>query len=537
MSTRSYALADDKRGAHLALSLERLQNLVGTPLQRIGLSATQHPIEEVARFLVGSGRVDAEGKPDCAIVDESRRRRKLDLAIEIPRSELTAMASKELWAETYDRLTDLIRAHRTTLVFVNTRRLVERVAHALEERLGEGAVVAHHGSLSRDRRFDAEGRLKRAEVKAAVATASLELGIDVGAIELVCQLGSPRSLSVGLQRIGRAGHLRGGIPKGRIFPMSRDELIECAAFVRGIRKGRLDRLEIPVHPLDILAQQIVAAVSCEDWEEDRLFELCRRAWPYAALPREEFDQVIEMLSEGISTRRSRGLAHLHRDGVNHRVKARRGARLAALTSGGAIPDQASYAVVLEPEGVQIGTLDEDFAIESMAGDVFLLGNNSWRVLRVEASRMLVADAQGMPPSVPFWNGEAPGRTRELSEEVSELRELLEPRLSQPEAAVAWLVDEVAVEPGGALQIVNYLAAGQLALGALPTQKTLIAERFFDEAGGMQLIVHAPFGARLNRGFGLALRKSFCRTFDFELQAAARDDAILLSLGPQHSFPL
>ncbi|MHB8418147.1 MAG: DEAD/DEAH box helicase [Myxococcales bacterium] len=531
-----HALADDKRGAHLALSLERLEVLCGRKLRRIGLSATQNPIEEVARFLVGAARVDAAGRPDCAIVDETRARA-LDLALEVPRGELAAVASKELWGETYDRIAQLAQEHRTTLVFVNTRRMVERVSHALGERLGEAAVAAHHGSLSRTQRLLAEQRLKTAQVKLAVATASLELGLDVGAVELVCQVGSPRSLSVGLQRIGRSGHWRGATPKGRLFPMTRDELLECAAFVRGVRQGRLDRLEVPRHPLDILAQQIVAAGACESWPEDALYAWVRRAWPYRDLPRRDFDRVVAMVSEGAAPGRSRAGLLLHRDGVNRVVKGRRGSRITALTSGGAIPDQASYAVVAEPSEQQVGTLDEDFAIESMAGDIFLLGNTSWRILRVAAGKVRVADAQGAPPSIPFWNGEAPGRTFELSQEVSSLREAIEPRLADPAGAALWLAEEGAVPLAGAEQAVAYLAAARQALGALPTQKTLVAERFFDEAGGMQLVVHAPFGTRINRAFGLALRKRFCMSFDFELQAAATDDGVLLSLGPQHSFPL
>ncbi len=530
-----HALADDKRGSHLALSLERLQALTGAPLQRIGLSATQHPIEEVARFLVGSAHVGPDGVPDCAIVDANRPRA-LDLAIEIPLSELGAVAASQLWEEVYDRLAELIRAHRTTLVFVNTRRLVERVAHALQERLGQDQVAAHHGSLSRARRLDAEQRLKAAEIKAAVATASLELGVDLGAVELVCQIGSPRSFSVGVQRIGRSGHFKGAIPKGRLFPLSRDELLECAALVRGLLKRRLDKIEIPVAPLDVLCQQLAATCAADDWAEDDLYALARRAWPYHALGRQEFDELVEVLSEGFAPG-LRAKPLLHRDGVNHVLRGRRGTRLTALTSGGAIPDQADFAVIAEPDETQIGTVNEDFVAEASVNDTFMLGTSSWRLLRVENGRVRVASADGIPASVPFWFGEAPGRTAELSDEVSLLRQELEPRLADPEAATAWLAAEGHLPVGGARQAVAYLREAVAALGTLPTTTTLIAERFFDEAGGMQLVVHAPFGARLNRGFGLALRKSFCKTFDFELQAAATDDAVLLSLGPQHSFPL
>jgi len=531
-----HAVARDKRGAHLALSLERLEALATVRPQRIGLSATQNPIEEIARYLVGAHRVAPDGTPRCTVVEVGRRRT-FDLALEIPRDELSSVASNDLWSETYDRIAELVREHRTTLVFANTRRLVERATHALTDRLGAGAVAAHHGSLSRARRLDAEERLKSGALRAVVATASLELGIDVGSVDLAVQLGSPQAVNVGLQRLGRAGHWRGAVPKARFFPMSRDELLECAALVRAVRAGRLERTSIPRHPLDVLAQQIVAEAAIAPQEEDALFERMRRAWPYRSLPRAEFDQVIAMLSDGITTRRGRNTALLHRDGVHHVVRGRRGAGLAALTGAGAIPDNSQYKVVAEPDGVTVGHVDEDFAVESMAGEIFLLGNTSWRIRRIDPGVVRVEDAQGAPPGIPFWRGEAPGRSGALSAEVSALREELEPRLPDREEAIRWLATEGAMPEAGARQAVDYLAASRAVLSVLPTQKTLVAERFFDEAGGMQLVIHAPFGARQNRAFGLALRKRFCRTFDFELQAAATDDGVLLSLGPQHSFPL
>ncbi|HSN92702.1 MAG TPA: DEAD/DEAH box helicase, partial [Anaeromyxobacteraceae bacterium] len=531
-----HAVARDKRGAHLSLSLERLEAIARRRPQRIGLSATQNPVEEIARFLVGSERVDRSGKPRCALVEVGRRRA-LDLAVEIPRDELSSVASNELWGETYDRVAELVRAHRSTLVFVNTRRLAERATHALASRLGEESVAAHHGSLSRARRLRAEERLKSGQLRAVVATASLELGIDVGEVDLVVQLGSPGSLAVGLQRVGRSGHSKGGVPRGRLFPMSRDELLECAAFVRGVRRGALERTVVPRRPLDVLAQQIVAEASAAPIHLDRLHALVRRAWPYRDLSREDFDAVVEMLSEGIATTPGRTTALLHRDAVNGRVKGRRGARIAALTGGGAIPDNAQYAVVAEPDGLPVGQVDEDFAVESIAGDVFLLGNASWRIRHIEPGVVRVEDAQGAPPGVPFWIAEAPGRSRELSAEVSSLREEIERRIDDPGGAARWLSEACALPEAGARQAVAYLAASRSVLGAVPTQRTLVAERFFDEAGGMQLVVHAPFGARTNRAWGLALRKRFCRTFDFEIQAAATDEGILLSLGPQHSFPL
>jgi ATP-dependent helicase Lhr and Lhr-like helicase len=517
-----HAVADDKRGSHLALSIVRLEQLTGGPLQKIGLSATISPIEEVARFL-----------SDDAHIVQVGHRRAMDLAVEVPRDELGAVASTEMWGEIYDRVAALAQEHRTTLIFVNTRRLSERVAHKLAERLGENAVLPHHGSLSRALRHQAEQRLKNGELRAVVATASLELGIDIGTVDLVCQVGSTRSIAVALQRVGRAGHWVGALPKGRLFATTRDELIECAALVRAIRRGELDRLEIPKAPLDILAQQMVAITASEEFSEDDLFALVRRAAPYRELDRTDFNSVITMLSEGMATSRGRRSAYLHRDQVNHRVRGRRGARLAAITSGGAIPDTAQYQVIAEPEATVIGSLDEDFAVESLVGDVFLLGTTSWKIRRVEPGRVRVEDAHGAAPSIPFWLGEAPGRTRELSREISALRE----DVAKSDNALEMLERDCGLDRRGAEQAIEYVLAGRNALGAMPTQGTVVAERFFDEAGGMQLVIHAPFGARINKAWGLALRKRFCRSFNFELQAAATDNGIVLSLSDQHSFPL
>ncbi|HYV02036.1 MAG TPA: DEAD/DEAH box helicase [Actinomycetota bacterium] len=535
-----HAVAGNKRGSHLALTLERLHHVAATPPQRIGLSATQRPIDAIARLLVGAGtdRSNPDGSPRCSIVDVGHQRA-LDLALELPDDELGAVASAEQMGEILDRIAEHVKGHRTTLVFVNTRRMAERIAHQMGERLGEDQVAAHHGSLSKERRRRVESRLRAGDLRALVATASLELGIDIGPVELVCQIGSPRSFATFLQRVGRSNHTRFGTPRGVLYPTSRDELVECAALLRGTRAGRLDAIVQPVAPLDIVAQQVVAECAAEEWSEDELFDLIRRAAPFERLSRPDFDDVVELVSEGITTGRGRRAAYLHRDRVNGRLKGRRGARLAALTSGGAIPELGDYRVVAEPDDTFVGTVNEDWAIESMAGDVFLLGTTSWRIRRVEPGTVRVVDAQGAPPSVPFWLGEAPGRTEELSGEVSELRarvgEWLERR--DPDGARRWLEAECGIDQAAADTIVRYLGSGLTALGVLPTKETLVLERFFDESGGMQLVGHSPFGARLNRGLGLALRKRFCVTFDFELQAAASDDAILLSLGPQHSFPL
>ncbi len=525
-----HAVADDKRGSHLALTLARLDRLVeqrgGARPRRIGLSATVKPIKDVAAFL----------SEDARIIDVGHRR-EMDLAVEVPRDELGAVATNEMWDEIYARLAELIRANRTTLVFVNTRRMSERVAHRLAELLGPHAVLPHHGSLSRALRLEAERRLKSGELRAVVATASLELGIDIGTVDLVCQLGSPRSIAVALQRIGRSGHWVGARPQGRIFATTRDELVECAALVRAIRAGELDRLAIPRNALDILAQQMVAACACEDFGEDELYDLARRAWPFRDLERAEFDAVLSTLSEGVATARGRAGAFLHRDSINRRVRGRRAARLTAITNGGAIPDTSQFLVVAEPEGVTVGTVDEDFATESMAGDIFLLGTTSWRIRRIESSgRVRVEDAHGAAPGIPFWRGEAPGRTEELSRAMARLREEVD-SIPDPSSAAAFLERECGLDRLGAEQAVAYIRAGRAALGAMPSENRVVAERFFDEGGGMQLIIHAPFGSRINRAWGLALRKRFCRTFNFELQAAATDNGIVISLGEQHSFPL
>ena len=532
-----HAMVGGKRGLHLALSLERLEALAGRRLTRIGLSATQTPIEEVARFLVGTRHIGPDGQPDCTIVDTGHVRER-DLAIEVPASPLESVMSGEVWTQVYDRLAELVGEHRTTLVFVNTRRHAERVARHLSERLGEDQVTAHHGSMAKELRLDAESRLKRGDLKALVATASLELGIDIGDVDLVCQLASPRSIAAFLQRVGRSGHSVSGTPKGRLFPLSRDDLVECAALLDCVRRGELDRLVIPAKPLDVVAQQIVAEVAAREWDEEGLFALLRSAYPFRELERREFDEIVRMLAEGFATRRGRHGALIHHDSVNHLLRGRRGARLTAITSGGTIPDNADYRVMLEPQSQFVGTVNEDFAVESLQGDVFQLGNASYRILRVESGMVRVEDAHGQPPSIPFWLGEAPARSSELSASVARLRQEIETRLADgSQAALRWVVATLALDAAPAVQLVNYLAAARTALGTLPTQKVIVFERFFDEAGGMQLVIHSPFGSRINRAWGLALRKRFCRSFNFELQAAATEDTIILSLTTAHSFEL
>lgn len=531
-----HALAGNKRGSHLTLSLERLASLCeahhGQRPNRIGLSATQKPIEDMANYLVG-----ADAGNQCTIVDTGHVRKR-DLAIEMPSSPLEAVMAAEVWQEIYDRLAELVDEHQTTLIFVNTRRLAERAARFLAERLGEENVTAHHGSLAREHRLDAEQRLKGGKLRALVATASLELGIDIGDVDLVCQLGSPRSIATFLQRVGRSGHAVGGLPKGRLFPLSRDDLLECTALLDAVQCDELDRIIMPEHPLDVLAQQIVAEVACREWEETALFEQLCRAWPYRELSRERYTEVVRMLADGFSTRRGRRGAYLYRDAINGRLRPRPAAKLTAITNGGAIPDLFDYDVILSPEGYSIGSLNEDFAFESLPGDIFQLGNTSYRMLKIEQGKVYVEDAHGQPPNIPFWFGEAPGRTDELSLAVSRLRENISTQLDHGiDATASWLQQQLDLPHAAAHQLTEYLAAAKAALGALPTYNNIIFERFFDEVGDMHFVVHSPFGSRINRGWGLALRKRFCRKFNFELQAAATEDSIILSLGPTHSFPL
>ncbi len=586
-----HAVLESRRGAHLALTLERLAHVAQQPLQRIGLSATMEPIDEVGKWLVGGAAGQGDGgtvlarpepglehqlsnaancPPDpltrCPAIINQGHRRTLDLALELPGSPLEAVMSGEVWGEIYDRLAQLIESHKTTLVFVNTRRLAERVSRHLAERVGEDAVTAHHGSLSKETRLDAEERLKGGKLKALVATASLELGIDIGHVDLVAQLGTPRRISTFLQRVGRSGHTVHGTPRGRLFPLSRDELVECTALLQSVRRGQLDRLVIRDKPLDVLAQQVVAESAGEDWDIEELFQLVRRSYPYRHLTRAEFDEIVAMLAQGFSTSRGRRGALIHHDAVNGKIKARRGSRMLAITSGGAIPDNSDFRVILEPDNTFIGTVNEDFAVESLQGDIFQLGNTSWRILRVQQGTVRVEDAHGQPPSIPFWLGEAPARSNELSAAVAELRGEVEKRLEDREQAIeVGEVDPTAIvilsersdrrisqvtqpilrsallrmtaQPRQRISWLSTSGESKRLLGTLPTQETIVAERFFDEAGGMQLVIHSPFGSRVNRAWGLALRKRFCRQFNFELQAAATEDALLLSLGPQHSFPL
>ncbi len=527
-----HALAGNKRGAHFCLSMARFERLIQTAPLKIGLSATQKPLEKIASLL--TGRIPHE----CMIVDTGHVRKR-DLDIRIPAAPLEAVLSMESWADIYQQIAGLVQQHRTTLIFVNTRRHVERATRQLAELLDENQIGSHHGSLSKEHRHKVEQDLKSGALRALVATASLELGIDIGDVDLVCQIGSPRSISVFLQRVGRSGHAVDRTPKGRIFPTTRDELIECVALLKSVSDGELEKLKICGSAMDVLAQQIVAETCVDDVEIDELYQQFKSTYPYRDLSQETYNSILRMLSEGFTFRRGRRNAYIHLDAVNRKIRARRGARIVAATNAGVIPDLFDFDVILEPGDIRVGTVNEDFAFESLVGDIFQLGNTSYRVLRVEKGSVRVEDAKGQPPNIPFWLGEGRGRSDELSQSVSDLREYVQTLLNESdlESAIKKFAIEHQVSDSIAQQILSYLDAARKALGILPTRKTIVFERFFDEAGDAHLVVHSVYGSRLNKAWGLALRKRFCVRFNFELQAAALEDNFVLSLGPTHSFAL
>ena len=542
-----HAIAGNKRGAHLMLTLERLEHLVrrgDLPRPaRIGLSATLNPIETLAAFLAGAEVADdgTRNVRPIRIVRADDDPRQLDLRVIAPGPELGSLATHQHWEAMYDALAALIREHRTTLVFTLSRRWAERIALALQKRVGPDAVMAHHGSLARIERLQAEQRLKRGELKAIVATSSLELGIDVGAVDLVCQVDSPKSIAAAVQRIGRSGHHLGGTPKGRFFALTIDDLLECAAAVRAARHGHLDEVEIPAGCLDVAAQQIIAlATDQEEISETELLNMLRSVQNFAGLEPPALQQLILEMSAQLPERIQGANPKIFYDQVNRRVRARRGARLAAITSGGTIPESGNLDVVIASESRKIGDVEEDFAQESSRGDIFSLGSMPWRVLGISKNRFLVEPAPGMAPSLPFWQTEAAGRSPALSTELCDLRREIAAFIANSgddDGASSWLESECALEPEAAKQAVAYIRRGLAALNALPDENTLVVERFFDGLGGTQIVIHSPWGIRLNRGFGLALRKRLCQSFDFEIQASAIDDAILLALNSRHSFPL
>jgi len=518
-----HALAPNKRGAHLLLTLMRLEALTYKRPQRIAISATQRPIEKMQHYVL---------HPEHSVAVNLGHKRDMSLSIELPESPLAAIMSNEQWGEIYQQLAEQIKAHKTTLVFVNNRRLAERVAKHLAERVGEEWVTAHHGSLAKEHRLQAEQALKAGKLKAIVATASLELGIDIGDVDLVCQLGSPGSVQAFLQRVGRSGHGVDRTPKGQIYPLTIDDLLEATAMLKAIDNDALELTAFPHQPLDVLAQQIVAEVSQRPWPAKQLHQLMTGASIYKDLSAEAFQQVVQMLADGYSGRSTFKKALIFYDETTDEIRPRKAAALTALLNGGTIPEQFDYDVRLMPDDLKIGTLNEDFSFESIPGDIFQLGNHSYRILKVQTGTVFVEDAAGQPPNIPFWFGVQMWRSDVLSEAVSDLRAELNELLTQPAAELDWPVG-----PEGQAQLSNYAIKTQDVLGLMPTQKDIVVERFFDGNNDMHLVIHSVYGSRVNRAWGLALRKKFCRQFNFELQAAALEDALILSLSSTHSFEL
>jgi ATP-dependent Lhr-like helicase len=523
-----HALLGGKRGSHLALSLERLQALVearepGARPQRIGCSATVRPIEEALAFLTG-----ATGR-EARVIDAGFSRA-LDLEVVAPVDDFLTASSDTIWDSALQQLAELVQAHRTTLVFAQSRRAAERLARDLNDRIGDGRVAAHHGSLSRRARLEAENRLKNGELQALVATSSLELGIDVGAIDLVVQVQSPRNVAAGLQRVGRAGHQLGSVSKGRILVTKGEELMEAAAVVRSIRERTLDRMVMPEAPLDVLAQQIVAAVAAESITVDVLYARFRQAAPYRSLGREDFMSVVQALSEPLPAEVKGVTPRLLWDRVNDRLHARRGSRFLALTSGGTIPDAGLYDVFVADTDLKVGTLDEEFVTESLPGDVFLLGSNPWRIVKVRAGRVLVEDARGMSPTIPFWKGEHPSRSYELGLAVGRLRRDAAERLDALDFA-HWAMTECGCDRRAASAMQAWLIKAGEVLDGIPDDRGLVVESFADEMGGRHAMIHSVFGMRVNGAWGMALREKVRRVFGLAAEASHVDDGILLSFAP------
>ena len=522
-----HALMGSKRGAHLALSLERLQALVeaggGARPQRIGCSATVSPIESALAFLTGATARDP-------ITIDAGFTRDLDLQIVAPVDDFLTSESDMVWEATLQQIAELVQAHRTTLVFAQSRRAAERLARDLNDRITDGRVAAHHGSLSRRARLEAENRLKQGELRALVATSSLELGIDVGAIDLVVQLQSPRNIAAALQRVGRAGHLLSRTSKGRIIVTRGEELLEAAAVVRSIKERQLDRIVTPEAPLDVLAQQVVAAVAAESLTVDTLHARFKNAAPYRNLGREELVAVVRSLAEPLPAEVKGAAPRILWDRVNDRLHARRGSRFLALTSGGTIPDNGLYDVFVAETDLKVGTLDEEFVTESLPGDVFLLGSHAWKIVKVRSDRVLVEDAQGMSPTIPFWKGEHPSRSWELGLAVGRLRRDAAERLDAPDF-VAWATDACGLDARAAGAMRAWLVKAGEILDGVPDDQGIVVESFSDEMGGRHAMIHAVFGMRINGAWGMVLREKLRRVFGIVAEASHVDDGILLSFAP------
>src|SRR5213595_1265356 len=483
-----HAVAGTKRGAHLALSVERLQRLVGEPVQRIGLSATQRPLDEIGRFVSGGREIE--------LVDAGRAK-EIDLKVVVPLDDMREPEEQQsIWPSIYPEILELVRAHRSTIVFVNNRRLAERLALRLNELAEEEIARAHHGSIAREQRVEIEELLKRGAIPCLVATSSLELGIDMGAVDLVIQVESPKSVARGLQRVGRAGHSLGEISRGRIFPKFRADLLESAVVAQRMQEGLIEETQIPRNPLDVLAQHIVAICADEEIEVAELHDLVRRAYPFAELSRAQLENVLDMLagrypSDEFAELRPRIIW----DRTAGVIRGRSGVRRLAVTNAGTIPDRGLFGVHLIDGGGRVGELDEEMVYEARAGQVILLGASSWRIEEITRDRVLVSPAPGVPGAVPFWQGEGLGRPYELGEAIGRFsREIV----GLPEKkAIGLLESEHMLDERAAQNLLTFLAEQQTATGAVPSDRTIVIERFRDEIGDWRLCILTPFGGRVH----------------------------------------
>ena len=544
-----HAVAGTKRGAHLALSVERLERLLEEPMQRIGLSATQRPLEEIARFVSG-------GRP-IEVVDAGRAK-ELDLEVVVPVEDMRELqstaglstpvmpdgvemapgvegSSRSIWPSIYPAVLDLVERHRSTILFVNNRRLAERLAVRLNELAEKPIARAHHGSLAREQRVEIEELLKRGEIPCLVATSSLELGVDMGAVDLVIQIESPKSVARGLQRIGRAGHTLDAVSRGRIFPKFRGDLLECAVVARGMEEGAIEETQIPRNPLDVLAQQIVAVCADEEIGVDELHELVRGAWSFRDLSRAALENVLDMLagrypSEEFAELRPR----IVWDRIKGVVRGRQGARRLAVTNAGTIPDRGLFGVFLVDGGGRVGELDEEMVYEAREGQTFMLGASTWRIEDITRDRVLVSPAPGVPGAVPFWKGEGTGRPYELGEAIG--RTARELAALADDAAVARLTSQHRLDARAAANLVTYLREQEQATGALPSDRTVVVERFRDEIGDWRLCILTPFGSRVHAPWSLALAARLRDSLGLEVNAIWSDDGIALHLPDAEAPP-
>ncbi|MGE5552067.1 MAG: DEAD/DEAH box helicase [Bacteroidota bacterium] len=522
-----HALFPTKRGVHLALSLEHLEALTGRPFQRIGLSATLRPLAEVAAYL-GGGTLDAGGTWRARPVEtiDTGQRKELDLSILLPVDDLRSLPEKTVWPPIYRQLLGLVRTHRSTLVFVNNRRQAERITANLNDLAGDRIAMTHHGSLSKEKRLEAEEQLKAGKLPCLVATSSLELGIDVGAIDLVVQIESPKEVARGLQRVGRAGHLVGLPSKGRIIPKTQADLLECAAVVREMRTGLVEEVHAPENCLDVLAQQLVGMVCPEDRRADDLFRLARRAYPYRALARAQFDRVLGMLAGGYEDGRALDLQpRLYWDRVNGLVRAADRGRRLVYTSGGTIPDRGYFGVYLEGRDVRLGELEEEFVFERRLGERFVLGTTAWRIEEIRRDRVIVSPAKRGEAMIPFWKGEVLGRSYELGCRFGAFLEELAGRLGDSNCD-DWLARECLLEPKAARSLRHYLLTQVRATGALPSHRRLVIEEFQDELGEWRILLHTPFGARIHAALALLLKEQIRARDGLEVETMHDDNGLL-----------